>query len=71
MIQYNDWNLLIRGSIKPATTPNPDPSFFTQINWDYLCAVGDGCENAKALIPSLKNHLPLWKEKLKSPNFLQ
>ena len=61
VIEFKDWNLLVRGSIKPATTLNPDPSFFTQQNWDYLCAVGDSCENAKNLIPSLKSKLPQWK----------
>jgi hypothetical protein len=56
--------------MKPATTPNIDPSFFTQQNWDYLSAVGETCEDAKGLMESLKNNLPKWKELLGSPNFV-
>ncbi len=35
--------------MKPANTPNPDPSFFTQQNWDYLSAVSETNEDAKGL----------------------
>lgn len=38
-ISFADWNLLIRGSIKPSTIANPDPTFFSQQNWDYLSVV--------------------------------
>jgi len=39
LINFADWNMLIRGTIKPASAPNPDPSYFSQQNWDYLSGV--------------------------------
>ncbi len=31
-----DWNYLIRGTTRTATSPNPDPSFITAAGWDFL-----------------------------------
>lgn len=57
--------------MKPAATANPDPTFFTQLSWDYLSAVSETCDEAKGLTESLKNNLAKWKDKLKSPNFIE
>lgn len=47
--------------MKPAGSPNPDPTFFTQQNWDYLSAVSETAVDAKGLTESLKNNLGKWK----------
>lgn len=60
-ISFANWNLLIRGSIKPAPVANPDPSFFSQQNWDYLSAVAATNSELQLLTDSLKNNLPKWK----------
>lgn len=70
MIAFPDWNLLVRGTIKSSSIPNPDPSYFTVQNWDYLCAVSETAEDAKTLVTSIKGNLDLWKEKAKSTNFI-
>lgn len=57
--------------MKPAATANPDPTFFTQLSWDYLSAVSETCDEAKGLTESLKNNLAKWKDKLKSSNFIE
>jgi hypothetical protein len=47
--------------MKPSTLPNPDPSFISQINWDYLSALSETCDEAKGLTDSIKNNLAKWK----------
>lgn len=61
---------MIRGSTKAGSIANPDPSFFSQQNWDYLCAVSENCLEAKGLTESLKNNLIEWREMLKSNNLI-
>ncbi len=36
VIGFADWNYMIRGTAKESKFPNPDPSFISQSNWDFL-----------------------------------
>jgi len=38
-ISFSEWNYLVRGTTRTATTPNPDPAFFSPAGWDFLCFV--------------------------------
>ena len=70
-ISFSEWNYLIRGTTKAALTSNPDPSFFSAANWDYISSAEENCPELKGIVSNIKAKLPQWKDFIKNPNLIK
>jgi dynein heavy chain, axonemal len=69
-ITFPEWNYLVRGTTRTATTPNPDPALFSPAGWDFMCFVEESYPELKGIVGNLKAKLPQWKEVAKAPNIM-
>ena len=52
---------MVRGTVKPASLPNPDPSYFTQLSWDFISDADDTVPELKGIVSHIKGNLSKWK----------
>ena len=61
VISLAEWNYLVRGTTKTATSPNPDTALFSPAGWDFFNYVEESFPELKGISSNLKNNLPKWK----------
>ena len=69
-ITFESWNYLVRGTTKVASTPNPDPSFFTLAGWNFISYVEEAYPELKGIVGHLKANLQKWKDFTKKENLI-
>lgn len=60
-IAFTEWNYLIRGTTKSASTPNPDPAFISAAGWDFISNLEENFADLKGIVGSIKAKLGQWK----------
>jgi len=69
-ISFSEWNYLVRGTTKIATTPNPDPAFFSLAGWNFISYIEESYPQLKGIVDHIKANLQTWKTFVKEPNLI-